>query len=129
MSKSIPNYKRDNQWNKSFALIGPSLNATNVELLGISPMNAGNPKLRTKEMLVMALTTKENTMIFSDTMRKLLFLKRRTRAAAGEDSDEEEFINMALMATSEEQEDSSACSQILTSILSDLSKEECKSCC
>ena len=48
-------------------------------------------------------------------------------AAAGEDSDEEEFINLALMATSEEQEASSASSQVLTSNLSDLSKEECKS--
>ena len=48
-------------------------------------------------------------------------------AAAGEDSDEEEFINMALMATSEDQEASSAGSQVLTSNLSDLSKEECKS--
>ena len=47
--------------------------------------------------------------------------------AAGEDSDEEEFINLALMATSEEQEASYACSQVLTSNLSDLSKEECKS--
>ena len=47
-------------------------------------------------------------------------------AAAGEDSDEEEFINLALMATLEEQEASSAGSQVLTSNLFDLSKEECK---
>ena len=40
-------------------LIGPSLNATTVELLGFSPMNAENPKLRRKEMLVMVLTTKK----------------------------------------------------------------------
>ena len=47
-------------------------------------------------------------------------------AATGEDSDEEEFINLALMATSEEQEASSAGSHVLTSKLSDLSREECK---
>ena len=43
MSKRIPSYRRDNQENKSF-LIGPYLIVIIVELLGISPMNAGNPK-------------------------------------------------------------------------------------
>ena len=96
-------------------------------LLGISPMNAGSPRLRRKEMLVMTLTIKRNIMIFSDLKKKPLFQKEKDWAAAGEDSDEEEFINLALMATSEEQEASSTGSQVFTSNLSDLFKEECKS--
>ena len=81
-------------------------------------MSARNQRLRRKEMLVMARNQRlgrkemtarnqrlrENTMIFSDLRRKLLCLKEKYWAAAGEDSDEEEFINLALMATSEEQE-------------------------
>ena len=57
---------------------------------------------------------------------KAFFLEEKDWAATGEDSDEEEFINLALMATSEEQEASSAGSRVLTSNLSDLFKEECK---
>ena len=63
-------------------------------------MKAGSPRLRRKEMLVMALTIKGNIMIFSDLKKKPLSQKKKDWAAAGEDSDEEEFINLALMATS-----------------------------
>ena len=33
----------------SLLLIGPNLNVTTVELMGISPMNAGSPKIEKKE--------------------------------------------------------------------------------
>ena len=57
--------------------------------------------------------------------KKALVSEKREWAATGEDSDEEEFINLALMANSEEYEASSAGSQELTSNLSELSKENC----
>ena len=47
-------------------------------------------------------------------------------AAYGEDSDEEEFINLALMANSDEQEASSSNSQVLTTNIIELSKDDCK---
>ena len=59
----------------SLLLIVPKLNVITVELLGISPMNAGSPRLRRKEMIVMTLTIKGNIMIFSD-LRKSLCLRR-----------------------------------------------------
>ena len=68
-------------------LIGPNFNVITVELLDISPMNAGNPRLRRKEMLVMAFTTKENIMIFSDLKEKAFVSEEKDWAAAGEDSD------------------------------------------
>ena len=54
-------------------------------------------------------------------------LEEKDWATAGEGSNEKKFINLALMATSEEQEASYASSQVFTSNLSDLSKEKCKS--
>ena len=98
-----------------------------MELLGISQMNVGCPRLRRKKMLVMALTIKGNTMIFSDLRKKPLSQKKKDWTAAGENSDEEEFINLALIATSKEEEASSTCSHVFTSNLYELSKEECKS--
>ena len=79
--------------------------------MGTSQMSAGNQRLIRKEMLVNALTTKENTMIFLRSKEKAFVFEKKYWAAVGEDSDEEEFINMALMATLEEQESSSASSQ------------------
>ena len=57
---------------------------------------------------------------------KAFLLEEKGRAAAGEDSDEEEFINLALMAKLEEHEAISASSQVLTTDILDLFKEECK---
>ena len=48
-------------------------------------------------------------------------------AAGREDSDEEESINLVLMANSEEQKARSGSSQVLTTNISDLSKDEFKS--
>ena len=48
----------------------------------------------------MALTTRENTMIFSNLRRKPFVSEEKDWATAGGNSDEEEFINLALMATS-----------------------------
>ena len=57
-------------------------------------------------------------MIFLRSKEKAFVSEEKDWAAAGEDSDKEEFINLALMATSEEQEASSAGSHVLTSNLS-----------
>ena len=83
MSKSIPSYRRDIQHRTSPLLTGLSLNVTTVGLLGISPMSAGNQRLRKEEMLVMALTTRKNTMTFSDLRRKLLCLRKKTGLQLG----------------------------------------------
>ena len=82
MSKSIPSYRRDSQQNNPF-VDSLSLNVTTVGLLGISPMSAGNQRLRREEMLVMALTTRRNTMIFSDLRRKLLCLRKKLGCSWG----------------------------------------------
>ena len=72
---------------------------------------------------------KESTYDLLRSKEKAFVSEEKDWAATGEDSDEEEFINLALMATSEEQEASSACSKVLTSNLSEISKEDCKSVC
>ena len=67
---------------------------------------------------------------YNDLLRskeKAVVSEEKDWAAAGDDFDEEEFINLSLMATSQKQEASSAWSQVLTSNMSDLFKEECKS--
>ena len=76
----------------------------------------------------MALTTNKNTMIFSDRKkRKKTFVSKENDWATEEDeSDEEEFINLAFMAESKDQETSSSTSQVLTTNISDLTRDECK---
>ena len=54
-------------------------------------------------------------------------LKKKDWAEEGVDSDEEEFINLALMANSDDQEAISSTSQVLTTNISDLTRDECKS--
>ena len=49
-------------------------------------------------------------------------------AAGGDDSEEEtEYVNLALMAISDDQEDSASSNQVITANISELSKEECNS--
>ena len=56
---------------------------------------------------------------------KSFVLKEKDWAAEDEESDEEEFINLSFMAETEDQEASSSTSQVLTTNISDLSKDEC----
>ena len=58
--------------------------------------------------------------------KKAFVCEERDWAVEGDDSDEKEFINLALMASPDEQEASSSSSQVLTTNISDLSKDECK---
>ena len=53
--------------------------------------------------------------------------KEKDWAAKGDKSNEDEFINLALMADSDNQEASSSISQVLTTNISDLIRDECKS--
>ena len=55
-------------------------------------------------MLVMALTIKKSTYDLLRSKEKAFVSEEKDWATAGEDSDEEEFINLALMANSEEHE-------------------------
>ena len=55
----------------------PNLNVTIVGLLGTSPMSAESQRLRKEEMIVKALTTERNTLVFSDPMKRLLYKKRK----------------------------------------------------
>ena len=57
---------------------------------------------------------------------KAFVSKDRDWAVEDEESDEEEFINLAFMAETDDQEASSSTSQVLTTNISDLSKDECK---
>ena len=65
-------------------------------------------------------------MIFSDRRKRHLCLKKEIWAVEDDESDEEEFINLAFMAETDEQEASSSTSQVLTTNISDLSRDECK---
>ena len=123
MSKSIPSYRRDSQ--------------QNIERFKFKCCNCGIARHFSHECRKPKTGKKGNASDGIDYKRKYYDLLRSKEkafvseekdwAAAGEDSDEEEFINLALMATSEEQEASSAVSHVFTSNLYDLSKEECKS--
>ena len=95
-------------------------------LLGISLMNARSQNLRREKMLLMALTTGKNTLIFSDPNKKLLCQKRRTEMQLGMILMKKKIINLTLMANVEEQEASSTSSHVSSTNISDLSKYECK---
>ena len=97
MSKSNPSYMKDSKKNTNLLLTGPSLNVTTIGLLDIFPMNAESQNLRREEVLVMAVTTRKSTLIFSDPKKHFLSAEKGW-AVDGEDSDEEDFINLALMA-------------------------------
>ena len=57
---------------------------------------------------------------------KAFVSKERDWDAEDDESDEEEYINLAFMAETDEQEQSSSTSQVLTPNISDLSRDECK---
>ena len=57
---------------------------------------------------------------------KAFVSKERGWAAEDDESYEEEFINLAFMAETDEQEASPSTSQVLTTNISDLSRDECK---
>ena len=57
---------------------------------------------------------------------KAFVSKERDWAAEDDASDEEKFINLAFMADTDEQEASSSTSQVLTTNISNLSRDECK---
>ena len=126
MSKSILSYIKDNQQNKYF-----------VDRSKFKCYNCGIARHFSNECRETKTVKKGNISDGIDYKKKyydLLISKEKAFvseekewAAAGEDSDEEEFINLALMATLEEQEASSTGSHIVTSNLSNLSREECKS--
>ena len=57
---------------------------------------------------------------------KAFVCKEKYWAAEEDESDEEEFINFAFRAELEDQEASSSTSQVLTTNISDLTRDECK---
>ena len=126
MSKSIPSCRRDNQQNNSF-FDRSKFKCYNCGIAGHFSNECRKPKTEKKGNASDGIEYKRKYYDLFKYKEKAFVSEEKGQAAAGEDSDEEEFINLALMATSEEHEASSAGSQVLTSNLSDLSKEECKS--
>ena len=125
MSKSTPSYRRDDQHNKSF-VDRSKFKCYNCGIAGHFSNECRKPKTEKEGNSSDDIDYKRKYYDLLKSKEKTFVPEEKDWAAAGEDSDEEEFINLALMATSEEQEASSAGSQVLTSNLSDLSKEECK---
>ena len=126
MSKSIPGYKRDSQQNKSF-VDRSKFKCYNCGIVGHFSNECMKPKTEKKGNASDGIDYKRKYYDHLRTKEKAFVSEEKDCAAAWKDSDEEEFINLALMATLEEQEASSAGSQVLTSNLSGLSKKECKS--
>ena len=126
MSKSTPSYRRDNQHNKFF-VDRSKFKCYNCGIPGHFSNECRKPKTEKKGNASDGIDYKRKYYDLLRSKEKAFVSEEKDWAAAEEDSDEEEFINLALMAISEEQEASSAGSQVLTSNLSDLSKEECKS--
>ena len=125
LSKSIPNYIRENKKNKSY-VDRSKFKCYNCGIAGHFSNECRKSKTVKKGNASDDIDYKRKYYDLLISKEKAFVSEEKDWAAVEEDSDEEEFINLALMATSEEQEASSAGSQVLTSNMSDLSKEECK---
>ena len=126
MSKSIPSYRNDNQQNKSF-VDRSKFKCYNCEIAGHFSNECRKLKTDKKGNATDGIDYKRKYYDLLRSKEKAFVSEEKDWAEVGEDFDKEEFINLALMATSEEQEASSTGSHVLTSNISDISKEEYKS--
>ena len=77
-------------------------------------------------MPMRALITRRNTMIFSGQKKRPLYMRKKTGQPVEKTQMKKRFINLALMANSDEQEASSSSSQVLTTNITELCKDDCK---
>ena len=103
MSKSIPSYRRDNQQNKSF-VDRSTFKCYNCGIIGYFSNECIKHNTEKKWNASDGIDYKNKYYDLLRSKEKAFVSEEMDCAAAGEDYDEEEFINLALMATSEEQE-------------------------
>ena len=103
MSKSISSYIRDNQQNKSF-IDTSKFKCYNYGIAGHFSNQCRKPKTEKKGNASDDIDYKRKYYDLLKYKEKAFVSEEKDWAAVGEDSNEEELINMALMATSEEQE-------------------------
>ena len=101
VSKSIPSYRRNNQQNKSF-VDRSKFKCFNCGIDGYFFNECRKPKTEKKGNASDGIDYKEGYYDLLISKEKGFISEEKDWPAAGEDSDEEKFINLALMAASEE---------------------------
>ena len=124
MSRPPTSFRKDNQAGKS--LVDRSkFKCFNCGIVGHFSNECRKPKSE-KKRATDGIDYKQKYFDLLRQKEKAFVSKERDWAAEDDESDEEEFINLAFMVESDEQEASSSTSQVLTTNLSDLSRDECK---
>ena len=106
MSRSNNPYRKDNQQGKSFVDIS-KFKCYNCGIVGHFSNECRKPKTEKRGNATESIDYKNKYYNLLWTKEKAFISEEKDWAACGDDSDEEEFINLALMASLEEQEASS----------------------
>ena len=125
MSRPPTSFRKDNQPGKSF-VDRSKFKCFNCGIAGHFSNECKKPKSEKKGRATDGIDYKKKYYDLLRQKEKAFVSEERDWAAEDDDSDEEEFINLAFMAESDDQEASSSTSQVLTTNLSDLTRDECK---
>ena len=125
VSRSTPHFKKVGQQNKSFVDIS-NFKCYNCGIVVHFSNECRKPKTDKNGHVNESIDYKKKYYDLPRSKEKAFVSEEKDWAAYGEDSDEEKFINLALMANSDEHEASSSNSQVLTTNITELSKDDCK---
>ena len=124
MSRPPTTFRKDSQSGKEHVDIS-KLKCFNCGITGHFSNECRKPKSEKKR----ATDGIEYKQKYYDLLRqkeKAFVSKERDWAAKEDESEEEEFINLAFMAATDDQEASSSTYRVLTTNISNLSRDECK---